>query len=77
MIDIDINDTFNRLLNIYEKYTTKEVVISAYCNVYFAMMVERILSSDSRLILNFSPERLNIFKLLIGIVRYFIHLDYF
>jgi hypothetical protein len=76
MDHIDVTDTFNQLLNIYEKYTTKEV-INAYRNVPFAMLIERILNSDSHFILNLSPERLNTFKSLIGIVRHYPSFDYF
>lgn len=70
MDHIDVNDIFSQLLNIYEKYSTKEV-INAYHNAPFAMLVERILNSDSHFILDLSPERLNTFKSLIGIVRHY------
>ncbi|GBC05850.1 hypothetical protein RclHR1_06470013, partial [Rhizophagus clarus] len=68
MDHIDVNNIFNQLLNIYEKYSTKEV-INAYRNAPFAMLVERILNSDSHFILNLLPERLNTFKSLIGIIK--------
>ncbi|PKY49535.1 hypothetical protein RhiirA4_405561 [Rhizophagus irregularis] len=68
MDHIDVNDIFSQLLNIYEKYSTKEV-INAYHNAPFAMLVERILNSDSHFILDLSPERLNTFKSLIGIIK--------
>ncbi|CAI2172590.1 20242_t:CDS:10, partial [Funneliformis geosporum] len=59
----------NVLLNLYEKNSNKEIVINAYRNIYFATLVERILNSDSRLILNLSPEKLKLFKSLIHIVK--------
>ncbi|CAG8438368.1 11338_t:CDS:10 [Funneliformis caledonium] len=70
-LEMEIKDDyiFNVLLNLYEKNSNKEIVINAYRNIYFAMLVESILNSDSRLILNLSPEKLKLFKSLILIVK--------
>ncbi|CAG8436597.1 9374_t:CDS:10 [Diversispora eburnea] len=68
MMDIDVERIFDILLEIYEKFSHNEQVKNAYSHAYFAMLVERILNSNSRVLFTLPPEKLSIFKSLVSIV---------
>ncbi|CAG8519826.1 15599_t:CDS:10 [Acaulospora morrowiae] len=69
MMDIDVDRIFDILLGIYEKFSSNGLVKNAYGHIYFVTLIERMLNSDSQILLNMLPEKLSVLKSLIGLVK--------